>query len=125
MKLRHVIAIIVFIIAIYTAYNWPEPQPDAKFNNELKAIDQKLKFHQDTINTLLHFIDSLKAKQYDTVYIPLYRKSRSVQYLDADSTIKLFQRLNEGMQIPDYIRRHSLFNPDTIHTELQPSDSAQ
>lgn len=71
--------------------------------DSLQKIQDK---HQDSINTLQVFIDSIKTKQYDTVYIPLYRKANSVKHLNADSTVRLFNQLQRQLQDSSYRARY-------------------
>ena len=71
--------------------------------DSLQGIQEK---RQDTIVQLQNYIDSIKTKEYDTVYLPIYRKANSVKYLNADSTVRLFNELQRQLQDSNYRERY-------------------
>ena len=98
-------AIILWVL--YTVFHTADIDAlNQQYRTTIDSLQKVGAKHQDSINTLQVFIDSIKTKQYDTVYIPLYRKAGGVKHLNADSTVRLFNQLQRQLQDSGYRARY-------------------
>ena len=117
-------AIILWVL--YTVFHTADVDAlNQQYRTTIDSLQKIQEKREDSINTLQVFIDSIKTKQYDTVYIPLYRKANSVKYLNADSTVRLFNELSRLMQDSSYRARYLRPMPVIGNIQLSRSNTVQ
>lgn len=96
-----------------------------QYRTTIDSLQKVQENREDTIQKLQSFIDSIKTKQYDTVYIPLYRKADGVKHLNADSTVRLFNQLQRQLQDSSYRARYLRPMPVIGSIKLSRSNTVQ
>lgn len=96
-----------------------------QYRTTIDSLQKVQENREDTIQKLQSFIDSIKTKQYDTVYIPLYRKADGVKHLNADSTVRLFNQLQRQLQDSSYRARYLRSMPVIGSIKLSRSNTVQ
>lgn len=96
-----------------------------QYRTTIDSLQKVQENREDTIQQLQVFIDSIKTKQYDTVYIPLYRKADGVKHLNADSTVRLFNQLQRQLQDSSYRARYLRSMPVIGSIKLSRSNTVQ
>ncbi len=96
-----------------------------QYRTTIDSLQKVQENREDTIQQLQVFIDSIKTKQYDTVYIPLYRKAGGVKHLNADSTVRLFNQLQRQLQDSSYRARYLRSMPVIGSIKLSRSNTVQ
>ncbi len=96
-----------------------------QYRTTIDSLQKVQENREDTIQQLQVFIDSIKTKQYDTVYIPLYRKADGVKHLNADSTVRLFNQLQRQLQDSSYRARYLRSMPVIGSIKLGRSNTVQ
>lgn len=96
-----------------------------QYRTTIDSLQKVQENREDTIQQLQVFIDSIKTKQYDTVYVPLYRKADGVKHLNADSTVRLFNQLQRQLQDSSYRARYLRSMPVIGSIKLGRSNTVQ
>lgn len=96
-----------------------------QYRTTIDSLQRVQENREGTIHKLQSFIDSIKTKQYDTVYIPLYRKADGVKHLSADSTVRLFNQLHRQLQDSSYRARYFRPMPNIGNIKLGSGDTVQ